>query len=67
VPGHGAVTTKQELRKFRDSTMSLRTRVRDMVVKKQSRAEIEKMLRSEFHFADLHVKFSLDGLIKELQ
>jgi hypothetical protein len=25
------------------------------------------MLRSEFHFADLHIKFSLDGLIKELQ
>jgi glyoxylase-like metal-dependent hydrolase (beta-lactamase superfamily II) len=67
VPGHGAVTTKQELRKFRDSTMSLRTRVHDMVTQKRSRADIEKMLRSEFHFADLHVKFSLDGLIKELQ
>jgi glyoxylase-like metal-dependent hydrolase (beta-lactamase superfamily II) len=67
VPGHGTVTTKEELRKFRDSTMSLRTRVHDMVVKKRSRDEIEKMLRSEFHFADLHVKVSLDGLIKELQ
>ena len=67
VPGHGTVTTKQELRKFRDSTMSLRTRVHDMVVKKQSRDQIEKMLRSEFHFADLHVKVSMDGLIKELQ
>lgn len=67
VPGHGAVTTKQELQKFRDSTMSLRTKVRDMVVQKRSRAEIEKMLRSDFHFADLHVKVSLDGLIKELQ
>ena len=67
VPGHGAVTTKQELQKFRDSTMSLRTRVRDMVGQKRSRADIEKMLRSDFHFADLHVKVSLDGLIKELQ
>ena len=67
VPGHGAVTTKQELQKFRDSTMSLRTKVRDMVAQKRSRAEIEKMLRSDFHFADLHVKVSLDGLIKELQ
>jgi glyoxylase-like metal-dependent hydrolase (beta-lactamase superfamily II) len=67
VPGHGTVTTKQELQKFRDSTMSLRTKVRDMVVQKRSRGEIEKMLRSDFHFADLHVKVSLDGLIKELQ
>jgi glyoxylase-like metal-dependent hydrolase (beta-lactamase superfamily II) len=67
VPGHGVVTTKQEVRKFRDSTMSLRTKVHDMVSQKKSPAEIEKMLRSDFHFADLHVKVSLDGLIKELQ
>jgi glyoxylase-like metal-dependent hydrolase (beta-lactamase superfamily II) len=67
IPGHGPVTTKQQVQMFRDSTMSLRTRVQDMVRKKNSRTEIEKMLRSEFHFADLHVKVSLDGLIKELQ
>jgi glyoxylase-like metal-dependent hydrolase (beta-lactamase superfamily II) len=67
VPGHGPVTTKQEVQKFRDSTMSLRTRVQDMVRKKSSRADVEKMLRSDFHFADLHVKVSLDGLIKEMQ
>ena len=67
VPGHGAVTNKQELRKFRESTVSLRTKVHDMVSQKKSRAEIEKMLRSDFHFADLHIMFSLDGLMKELQ
>jgi glyoxylase-like metal-dependent hydrolase (beta-lactamase superfamily II) len=67
IPGHGVVTTKQEVRKFRDSTMSLRTKVHDMVAQKKSRAEVEKMLRSDFHFADLHVQVSLDGLIKELQ
>jgi glyoxylase-like metal-dependent hydrolase (beta-lactamase superfamily II) len=67
VPGHGVVTTRQELQKFRTSTMTLRTRVHDMMTKKSSPAEVEKMLRSEFHFADLHVKVSLDGLMKELQ
>jgi glyoxylase-like metal-dependent hydrolase (beta-lactamase superfamily II) len=67
VPGHGPVATRAELQKFRESTVSLRTRVTDMVRKKASRAEIEKMLRSEFFFADLHVQFSLDGLMKELQ
>jgi len=55
------------LQKFRTSTMTLRTRVHDMMTKKSSPAEVEKMLRSEFHFADLHVKVSLDGLMKELQ
>src|SRR5262245_5295588 len=67
VPGHGVVTTRQELQKFRESTVSLRTKVHDMVSQKKSRADIEKMLRSDFHFADLHVQVSLDGLIKELQ
>jgi glyoxylase-like metal-dependent hydrolase (beta-lactamase superfamily II) len=67
VPGHGPVATRAELQKFRESTVSLRTRVTDMMRKKASRAEIEKMLRSEFYFADLHVQFSLDGLMKELQ
>jgi glyoxylase-like metal-dependent hydrolase (beta-lactamase superfamily II) len=67
VPGHGPVTTKQEMRKFRDSTMTLRTRVHDMIAQKKTRAEIEKMLRTDFKFADLHIQRSLDGLLLELQ
>jgi cyclase len=67
VPGHGLVTTKQEMRKFRDSTMTLRTKVHDMVVGKKTKAEIEKMLRADFKFADLHIERSLDGLMLELQ
>jgi len=67
VPGHGTVTTKQEMRKFRDSTLTLRNRVHDMLAQNKSRAEIEKMLRSDFHFADLHVMVSLDGMMAELR
>jgi len=67
VPGHGLVTTKQEMRKFRDSTMTLRTKVHDMIVGKKTKAEIEKMLRTDFKFADLHIQRSLDGLMLELQ
>jgi glyoxylase-like metal-dependent hydrolase (beta-lactamase superfamily II) len=67
VPGHGLVTTKQELRKFRDSAQTLRTRVHDMLAQNKSRGEIEKMLRSDFHFADLHVMVSLDGMLAELR
>jgi glyoxylase-like metal-dependent hydrolase (beta-lactamase superfamily II) len=67
VPGHGNVTTKQEMRKFRDTTLTLRNRVHDMLAQNKSRAEIEKMLRSDFHFADLHVMVSLDGMMAELR
>lgn len=67
VPGHGVVTTKQEMRKFRDSTLTLRNRVHEMMVQKKTRPEVEKMLRAEFHFADLHIQRSLDGLMVEMQ
>ena len=67
VPGHGLVTTKQEMRKFRDSTVTLRTKVHDMIVGKKTKADIEKMLRTDFKFADLHIERSLDGLMLELQ
>jgi cyclase len=67
VPGHGVVTTKAEMRKFRESTVKLKTRIHDMVAAKKSRADIEKMVRKDFHFADLHVERSLDGLINELK
>jgi hypothetical protein len=58
---------RQELRKFRDTAMTLRTRVHDMIVQKRTKAEIEKMLRTDFFFADLHIQRSLDGLLVELQ
>jgi glyoxylase-like metal-dependent hydrolase (beta-lactamase superfamily II) len=67
VPGHGSVTSKAEMRKFRDSTLHLRNRVHELIAQKKSRADIEKVMRSEFHWADLHVMLSLDGAIAEMQ
>jgi len=67
VPGHGNVTSKAEMRKFRDSTLTLRNRVHQLITEKKSRADIEKVMRSEFHWADLHVMLSLDGVLAELQ
>jgi len=67
VPGHGVVTTKAEMRKFRDSTLSLRNRVHELVVQKKTRDDISKMLRAEFHWADLHLERGLDGIIAENQ
>jgi glyoxylase-like metal-dependent hydrolase (beta-lactamase superfamily II) len=48
VPGHGVVTTKPEMRKFRDSTLRLRTRVHELVGEKKTRDDIAKMLRADF-------------------
>jgi glyoxylase-like metal-dependent hydrolase (beta-lactamase superfamily II) len=67
VPGHGNVTTKAEMQKYRQSTLRLRNRVHDMIAQKKTKADVEKMLRTEFHFADLHVARSLDGLMLEMQ
>jgi hypothetical protein len=55
------------MRKFRETAQTLRTRVHDMLVQNKTRAEIEKMLRSDFHFADLHIQVSLDGMLAELR
>jgi cyclase len=67
VPGHGPLVKKPEMRKFRESTLRLRSRVHDLIGQKKSRADIEKVMRSEFHWADLHVMLSLDGALAELQ
>jgi glyoxylase-like metal-dependent hydrolase (beta-lactamase superfamily II) len=67
VPGHGNVTTKQEMRKFRDATLALRTRVHEMIVQNKTRDDIAKMLQAEFHWAQLHLDRGLDGAIAEMQ
>ncbi len=68
VPGHGVPTTKAEMQKFREDTARIQKRVKEvMAAKGSTRADVEKMLRAEFHYADLHVMSSLDGLMKELK
>jgi cyclase len=67
VPGHGLVTTKQEMAKFRDSTLKLRNRVREMLVQKKTRDDVSKMLQTEFHWAQLHLDRGLDGLMGEMR
>lgn len=67
VPGHGVVTTKQEMRKFRDSTLTLRNRVHEMLVQKKSRDEVAKMLQTEFHWQQLHLDRGLDGAMGEMK
>jgi glyoxylase-like metal-dependent hydrolase (beta-lactamase superfamily II) len=67
VPGHGPIATKQDLRKFRDGTITLNTRIREMLVQKKTRDEIAKMLQTEFHWRDLQINRGLDGAMAELR
>jgi len=67
VPGHGLVVGRAELEEFHHDTMRLSELTHSMLLQKRSRADIEAMLRREFHFADFHIERSLDGLLVELQ
>ena len=67
VPGHGTVGTKADMVKFRTTSINLRNRVHTMLTQKKTKAEIAKMLTDEFHYAQFHIDFSLDGLMTELK
>ena len=66
VPGHGMVTTKQEMRKFRDSTLAVRNAVHEMIVAKKSKDEVWKMLQDRFHWAPF-LEGTVDGMMIELR
>lgn len=67
VPGHGPLATRADMVKFRASTVTLRNRVHDLVTANKSREDVAAMLRKEFHFAQLHLDRSLDGLMAEMR
>ena len=67
IPGHGPVTTKQELRKFRDSTVALRTRIHDMIVQRETARGIAKIVLDRIPWAEVHLNVSLDGAMAELR
>ncbi len=67
VPGHGVVTTKPEMKKFRDSTVAVRNRIHEMMQQKKTRDEIAKVMQSEFHWGELQLSRSLDGAMAEMQ
>ena len=67
VPGHGDVTTREEMSNYRDETARLAGLVREMNGQGRSRDEIEEVLRAVFNWADLHVQLGLDGLIAEMR
>jgi cyclase len=66
VPGHGAVTTRDELVNFRDGTIAMRDRIAALLAEGSTRDEVEAIMRDDYLWIDLHVTRGLDGLIEEM-
>ena len=67
IPGHGVVATKDDVKRFRELTVSLKGRVAEMVKAKAQPEDVEKMLRTEFHWGNLHVMRGLTGIMAEMR
>ena len=53
--------------KFRDSTLALRNRVHEMLVQNKTRDDVAMMLKTEFHWQQLHLNLGLDGALAEMR
>jgi glyoxylase-like metal-dependent hydrolase (beta-lactamase superfamily II) len=67
VPGHGLVSTKADLEAYRQRTARFSASLAELGRKKATRAEFEKLVRSQFDWEDFHVKAALDGLVAEFR
>ena len=67
VPGHGNVSTRAEMVKYRDSCIALRTRVHQMLGQQKSKDEVAAMLKKDFAFEPIQLTMSLDGMMVELR
>ena len=67
VPGHGDVTTKAELRKFRDSADAMQREVHDLLVQKKTPDDISAVLKAKYNGAQLVFPGLLNGMLVELQ
>jgi len=67
VPGHGDVTTKAELRNFRDSADAMQREVHELLVQKKTPDEISGVLKAKYNGAQLVFPGLLNGMLVELQ
>jgi cyclase len=68
IPGHGNVTNKDGLMKYRADVLKLQNRVSGMLRDKKSKDDVSKMLVAEFAWdpMGLPMRVSLDGMLKEM-
>jgi cyclase len=69
IPGHGSVTNKAGLLKYRNDVEKLQNRVSGMLRDHKGKDDVSKMLIAEFAWdpAGLPMRISLDGLLNELK
>jgi len=69
IPGHGAVTNKAGLLKYRNDVEKLQTRVSGMLRDHKGKDDVSKMLIAEFAWDPngLPMRISLDGLLNEMK
>ena len=69
IPGHGPVTTKANLKAYRDNVDKLRSRATAMVRGGKSQEEIGKVMQAEFGWqpTGLQMQWSLPGMMTELK
>jgi glyoxylase-like metal-dependent hydrolase (beta-lactamase superfamily II) len=68
IPGHGPISKRADLEKFRAGLASLQTRVRDMSRQSKTRDDISKMLQTDFGWGATGMGMnSLDRMIAEVK
>jgi glyoxylase-like metal-dependent hydrolase (beta-lactamase superfamily II) len=67
VPGHGPMSNKAAMQKYETTAREIVQTVSQLLKQGKPKADVEKVMRSQFGWEDFHVNMALDGLIKELR
>ncbi len=69
IPGHGAVTNKAGLKKYRDDVEKLRNRATELVRQGSNREQLAMAMEKEFGWAanGLQMQWSIPGMLTELK
>ncbi|HEY1242763.1 MAG TPA: MBL fold metallo-hydrolase [Bryobacteraceae bacterium] len=69
IPGHGPVTNKAGLKKYRDDVEKLRNRAAELVRQGSSREQLATAMQKEFNWAPtgLQMQWSIPGMLTELK
>ena len=67
IPGHGPVSKKEDLMKFRDNMRNLSTRVSGLVRDGKSKEEVAKMLTGDLGWPQASATRAVDGMMVEFK
>jgi cyclase len=69
IPGHGAVTNRAGLKKYRDDVEKMRSRVSGLIKEGKTQDDLAKFMTAEYKWApdSLQQQWSVPGMMKELK